>query len=213
MPLTTVLLADDHAIVAEGLAALLKAHFTLLGTVSDGRALLVAAGKLRPDVIVADISMPLLNGLDAVRQIRTTRPNAKIVILTMHAEPELAIEAFRAGALGYVLKTSAGEELITAIREAAQGRAYLSSLIAKDLIDILIEAKSPYAGEEGPLTARQREVLQLVAEGRTMKEVAAILNISQRTAESHKYEIMRVLGLETTAALVQYAIRNKLISV
>jgi DNA-binding NarL/FixJ family response regulator len=213
MPLTTVLLADDHVIVAEGLAALLKEHFTLLGTVSDGRALLSASAKLIPDVIVADISMPLLNGLDAVRQIRTTRPNAKIVILTMHVEPQLAIEAFRAGALGYVLKTSAGEELIAAIREAAQGRAYLSSLIAKDLIDILIEAKSPTPGEEGPLTARQREVLQLVAEGRTMKEVASILHISQRTAESHKYEIMRVLGLETTAALVQYAIRNKLISV
>ena len=212
MPATTVLLADDHTIVAEGLSALLRESFTLLGTVSDGRALLIAANELKPDVIVADISMPLLNGLDAVRQIRIERPNTKVVILTMHAEPELAVQAFRAGALGYVLKTSAGEELVSAIKEVAQGRAYLSSFIAKDLIDILMEAKVPEAAEKATLTARQREVLQLVAEGRTMKEVAALLNISQRTAESHKYEIMRVLGVETTAALVQYAIRNKIIA-
>jgi DNA-binding NarL/FixJ family response regulator len=213
MPQTTVLLADDHAIVAEGLAALLKTTFSLVGIVRDGRALLAAASELKPDVIVADISMPLLNGLDAVRQIKADRPTTKIVILTMHADPELAVQAFRAGALGYVLKTSAGEELVTAIKEAAQGRVYVSSLIAKDLIDILIEARNLPTSEHATLTTRQREVLQLVAEGRTMKEVASILNISQRTAESHKYEIMRVLGVDTTAALVQYAIRNKLISV
>ncbi|MGA8597382.1 MAG: response regulator transcription factor, partial [Bryobacteraceae bacterium] len=152
-----------------------------------------------------------LNGLDAVRQIKNDRPGAKIVILTMHAEPELAVEAFRAGALGYVLKASAGQELVAAIREASQGRVYLSSLIAKDLIDVLIEARSVSTAGQPMLTSRQREVLQLVAEGRTMKEVAAILNISQRTAESHKYEIMRVLGIDTTAALVQYAIRIKLV--
>jgi DNA-binding NarL/FixJ family response regulator len=212
MPLTTVLLADDHPVVAEGLASLLQASFTLLGTVSNGRALLTAAAELKPDVIVADISMPLLNGLDAVRQIRIDRPNTKVVILTMHAEPELAVQAFRAGALGFVLKTSAGDELVSAIKEVAEGRPFLSSLIAKDLIEILMEVKIPLAGAKASLTSRQREVLQLVAEGRTMKEVASILNISQRTAESHKYEIMRVLGAETTAALVQYAIRNKMIA-
>lgn len=211
MPATTVLLADDHAILTEALRSLLQTTFTLVGTVNDGRALVAAAQELKPDVIVADISMPLLNGLDAVRQIKKAGPITKIVILTMHAEPELAVEAFRAGALGYVLKASAGEELVAAIREAALGRVYLSSLIAKDLIDVLIEARSASAAGQATLTNRQREVLQLVAEGRTMKEVAAMLNISQRTAESHKYEIMRVLGVDTTAALVQYAIRIKLI--
>jgi DNA-binding NarL/FixJ family response regulator len=131
----------------------------------------------------------------------------------MHANPEMAVQCFRAGALGYVLKASAGEELVAAIREVAQGRAYLSSLIAKDLIDVFLEAKNPAPGDEGGLlTSRQRDVLQLVAEGRTMKEVASILNISQRTAESHKYEIMKTLGVNTTAALVQYAVKNHLIS-
>lgn len=211
MPATTVLLADDHAILTEALSSLLQTTFTLVGAVNDGRSLIAAAKELKPDVIVADISMPLLNGLDAVRQIKNDRPGAKIVILTMHAEPELAVEAFRAGALGYVLKASAGQELVAAIREASQGRVYLSSLIAKDLIDVLIEARSVSTAGQPMLTSRQREVLQLVAEGRTMKEVAAILNISQRTAESHKYEIMRVLGIDTTAALVQYAIRIKLV--
>jgi DNA-binding NarL/FixJ family response regulator len=212
MPLTTVLLADDHAMVTEGLTALLKSKFSLVGAVRDGQALLRAAQELKPDVVVADISMPVLNGLDAIRKIKSSRPSTAIVVLTMHAEAELAVQAFRAGALGYVLKTSAGEDLVTAIQEAAQGRVYLSPLITKDLIDIVTEAKKTVISEEGSLTARQREVLQLVAEGRTMKEVASILNISQRTAESHKYEIMRILGVDTTAGLVQYAIRNKLIS-
>jgi DNA-binding NarL/FixJ family response regulator len=211
MAMIRVLLADDHAMVAEGLSALLKDSFTLLGTVSDGRALLAAAAELRPDVIVADISMPLLNGLDAIRQIRSKQPGAKIVVLTMHSESELAVEAFRAGASAYVLKTCAGEELVLAIREVAQGRAYVSSLITKGLIGILMEAKKPSTAAEATLTPRQREVLQLIAEGRTMKETASILNISQRTAESHKYEMMRLLGVETTAALVQYAIRLKLV--
>jgi DNA-binding NarL/FixJ family response regulator len=212
MPVTSVLLADDHLIVAEGIAAILKANFQLVGMVGDGRALLNAVNELKPDVVVADISMPLLNGLDAVRQIKLSKPHIKIVILTMHNEPEMAVESFRAGALGYVLKMSAGEELVTAIREVAQGRAYLSSLIAKDMIDIFLEARNPASNQGDTLTARQREVLQLVAEGKTMKEVAAILNISQRTAESHKYEIMRALGITSTAALVQYAIKNRLIS-
>jgi DNA-binding NarL/FixJ family response regulator len=211
MATVSVLLADDHAMVAEGLSALLKDSFTLIGTVPDGRALLAAAAELRPDVIVADISMPLLNGLDAIRQIRSKQPGAKIVVLTMHAESELAVEAFRAGASAYVLKTCAGEELVFAIREVSQGRFYVSSSIAKDFIGILIEARKPATPGNATLTARQREVLQLVAEGRTMKETASILNISQRTAESHKYEIMRLLGVETTAALVQYAIRLKLV--
>ena len=206
-----VLLADDHAVVAQGLESLLKKSFDLLGVVHDGHALVDAAEKLRPDVIVTDISMPGLNGLDAIRQIRAHRPATKIVVLTMHRDTQLAVEAFRAGASGYVLKVSPAEELIRAIAEVAEGRGYVTSLLAKDLITILLEARGQLAGG-APLTPRQREVLQLVAEGRTMKEVASILNISPRTAESHKYEIMQVLGVETTAALIQYAIRLKLVA-
>ncbi len=204
------MIADDHAVVAEGLQALLRDTFDLVGTVHDGRALLDAVEQLRPDVIVTDISMPLLNGLDAIRRIRARNADAKVVVLTMHRETELAADAFRAGASGYLLKVSPGEELIMAIRHAAQGRAYVTSLLAKDLITLLIEAgKAPAAGGS-PLTPRQREVLQLIAEGRTMKEVAGILHISPRTAESHKYEIMQALGVKTTADLIQYAIRTKM---
>lgn len=215
MALVTVLLADDHTIFVEGLRALLKDRFDLVGVVHDGRALLESVASLRPEVVVTDISMPMLNGLDAVRQIKKFRPQTKVVILTMHAEAHLAAESFRAGVLGYVLKTSPGEELIAAIEEAAKGRAYLTPLIAKDLISILIEAKTPEGAEvrESPITARQREVLQLIAEGRTMKEVASILKISPRTAESHKYEMMDALGVSTTAELIQHAIRLKLVLV
>jgi len=213
MPKTRVLLAEDHTVVAEGLQALLKDSFELVGVVHDGRALLEAAEKLRPDVILTDISMPLLNGLDAIRQIRSHRPDAKIIVLTMHRETSLAAEAFRAGVSGYLLKISPGEELINAIREVAQGRSYVTTLLAKDLITLLLESGSPTRGAGMPITPRQREVLQLIAEGRTMKEVASILNISPRTAESHKYEIMQAIGVQTVAELVQHAIRLKLIVV
>ena len=209
---TKVLLADDHTIVAQGLQLLLKDSFNLVGTVRDGRALLEAAARLKPDVIIADISMPLLNGLDAVRQLKSNGIEAKVIILTMHADPHLAADAFRAGASGFVLKDSAGEELIQAIREILQGRAYLTPLIAKDMITVLMEAKGE-GGSEAKLTSRQREVLQLIAEGRTMKEVAGVLNISARTAETHKYEMMSVLGVRTTAELIQCAIRLRLVSI
>jgi len=212
MPKIRVLLADDHAVVAQALELLLKDTFDLAAVVHDGRALLEAAARLRPDVIVTDLSMPLLNGIDAIRQIRASQPDTKVLILTMHGETQLAVNAFRAGASGYVLKVSPSEELITAIKQVAQGRAYVTPLLAKGVIEILIEAG--HAGKEAkdPLTSRQREVLQLIAEGRTMKEVAAILHISPRTAESHKYEIMQALGVDTTAALVQYALREKLVT-
>lgn len=211
MPRTKVLLADDHAVVAQGLSALLEDTFDLAGVVHDGRALVEAVDTLHPDVVVTDISMPLLNGLDAVRQIRLRHPQVKVIILTMHRETQLAVDAFRAGASGYMLKVSPGEELITAIEQVALGRAYVTTLLSKDLITLLLEAgnESP---SENPLTPRQREILQLVAEGRTMKEVASILDISPRTAESHKYEIMKVLGVDSTAALIQYAIRLKLVA-
>jgi len=210
MPRTKVLLADDHTVVAEGLQSLLKDTFDLVGVVHDGRALVEAVEKLRPDVVVTDISMPLLNGLDAIQQIRARHPDTRIIVLTMHGETQLAVDAFRKGASGYLLKVSPGEELITAITQVAQGRSYITLLLAKDLITVLLEARGEDKGDT-PLTPRQREVLQLVAEGRTMKEVAAILHISPRTAESHKYEIMQTLGVENTAQLVQYAIRLKLI--
>jgi DNA-binding NarL/FixJ family response regulator len=211
MPMIKVLLAEDHTVVAEGLRALLKDSFELVGMVHDGRALLDAVEELHPDVIVTDISMPLLNGLDAVKQIRARRPSARIIVLTMHSDTQLAADAFRAGVSGYLLKISPGEELINAIREVALGRSYVTTLLAKDLITLLIEAGAAPNEGGSPLTPRQREVIQLIAEGRTMKEAAAILHMSPRTAESHKYEIMHALGVKTTAELVQYAIRMKLV--
>ena len=212
MPVPKVLLADDHKIVAQGLESLLKDSFNFVGTVTDGRALLEAAIRLKPDVVVTDISMPLLNGLDAVRQFRSNGVDAKVVFLTMHADANLAAEAFRAGGSAFLLKQSAGDELVQAIREILQGRAYLTPLIAKDMINVLMEAREEKT-EESKLTPRQREVLQLIAEGKTMKEVASILNISARTAETHKYEMMQVIGVKTTAELIQHAIRLRLVNI
>jgi DNA-binding NarL/FixJ family response regulator len=212
MARTRVLLADDHEIVAEGLELILKASFELVGTVFNGRDLLEAAGKLKPDVIVVDISMPLLNGLDATRQLKSDGVEAKVIVLTMHADATLAAEAFKAGASGFLLKRAAGEELIKAINEVTQGRVYLTPLVTKDTINFLIEAKDRGSGDEVKLTRRQREVLQLIAEGRTMKEIASILNISARTAETHKYQMMQALGLQTTAELIQRAIKLGLVS-
>jgi DNA-binding NarL/FixJ family response regulator len=211
MARTTVLLGEDHTVVAEGLNALLKDAFELAGTAHDGRELVRMAEELRPDIIVTDLSMPLLNGLEAIRQIKARNPNTKFVVLTMHRDTQMAVEAIRAGATGYMLKVSPSEELITAIREVARGRMYVTTLLSKDLITLLLEAGNKPESDGPRLTARQREVLQLVAEGRTMKEVAAALKISPRTAESHKYDIMQALGVETTAELIQYAVRNKLI--
>src|SRR5260370_3471428 len=211
MPKTRVVLADDHAVVAHGLRELLKDIFDLVGVVHEGRALLEAADTLQPDVVVTDISMPLLNGLDAIRQIRARHSNIKFIVLTMHADTQTAVSAFRAGARGYVLKVAPEEEFIAAIEQVARGLTYLSPLVAGDVIDVLIEAASQEQDSGSRLTGRQREVLQLIAEGRTMKEVASILSISPRTAESHKYEIMQVLGVENTAGLVHSAVRTKLI--
>lgn len=213
VPRIRVLLADDHAIVAQGIELLLKDSFELVGMVFDGRALLQAAVQLKPDVIVTDISMPLLNGLDAIRQLKKEGIDAKVVVLTMHPDVTLATQAFRAGASGFVLKVSAGEELIEAIHEIVCGRQYLTPLVSKDMISILLEAKNHGANDPFKLTPRQREVLQLIAEGRTMKEVAGILDISARTAETHKYEMMQVLGIQTTAELIQYAIKLGLVAI
>lgn len=205
-----VLLADDHAIVSQGLEALLQESFELVGSVRDGRALVASVAEFKPDVAVTDISMPGLNGLEAIRQIKKFRPTTKIVALTMHSEPTLVAEALKAGASGYVLKSSAVEELERAIREVMLGRTYVTSLIAKDVFAVLMEV----SGAENPepqLTARQREVLQLIGEGRTMKEIAATLNISPRTAESHKYDMMHALGCKTTADLIRHAVKLRLV--
>jgi len=211
-PKIRVLLADDHILIVEGVKALIEDTFDLVAVVHDGRALVEAAKRHRPDVVVTDMSMPLMNGLEAIRQIIAFDPRLKIVVLTMHRDIQLASDAFRAGACGYLLKVSPGEELIAAITDAARGRSYVTSLLGRDAIALKLATASSGKADGSPLTGRQREVLQLVAEGKTMKEVASILDISPRTAESHKYEIMQVLGLQTTAELVQYAMKSKLLA-
>jgi DNA-binding NarL/FixJ family response regulator len=204
-----VLLADDHTMVAQGLASLLREDFDLVGTVGDGKALIDAAQRLRPDVIVADISMPLMDGLEALRRLKVACLDARVIFLTMHADAQLATEALRAGASGYVLKHSAGEELITAIQEVLQGRTYLTPLIVQDVITTLMASEKQATVT---LTPRQIEVLRLIAEGRRMKEIAATLQLSTRTVETYKYDIMRSLGMQSTAELVRYAIHLGLVA-
>ena len=202
----TLLLADDHVIVADGLRSLLKDEFDLVGSVSDGVALVDAANRLRPDVVVTDLAMPGLGALDVLRELAMLGIHSRVIVLTMHADAHLATEAFRLGAWGYVLKNSAGEELITAIRKVLSGRAYLTPLITKDVMAAISTAAS--TNQAARPTLRQRQVLRLIAEGKRMKEIAAILRLSPRTVESHKYEMMQALGVRSTAELIQYAIRN-----
>ena len=208
-----ILLADDHKIVLEGLKSLLEPEFELVGTVEDGRALVAQAAKLRPDVIVADISMPGLNGIEAVRKIKKTDESVKVVFLTMHPDPTYAAGAFDAGASGFVLKHSASSELITAIKEAIRGRTYITPLIAGDLIRTYQGKDSPATPFVAELSSRQKEILQLLAEGKSAKEIGSILNISARTVEFHKYRIMEQLNIKSSAELVQYAIKHGLTSV
>ncbi len=207
-----VLLADDHKIVAAGLKGILEPEFELVGTVQDGRALLKAAQELRPDVIVVDISMPLLNGIEAVRQLKKANDRAKVVFLTMHPDVTYASRAFEAGASGYVLKHSAPAELVTAIREALQGRTYVTPMIAGELMRSYQDGSGKRKDPIRTLTPRQREVLQLLAEGHSAKDAAAILGISPRTAEFHKYRMMRELGIRTNAELMQYAIKHGVVA-
>ena len=209
MSRTRILIADDHKMFAQGLQSLLEDEFDLVGTVGDGLALVEAVKQLNPDVVLVDISMPILNGLDAVRRLREEGVPAKVIFLTMHADDRLLAEAFRCGGLGYVLKQSAGEDLIVAIKEALLGRKYVTPLIATEWAETL--TRQVDQTQKVSLTPRQREVLQLVIEGCTMKEVATRLGISTRTAESHKYEMMEALGVETTADLIQYALKLGLI--
>jgi DNA-binding NarL/FixJ family response regulator len=207
-----VLLADDHRIIMEGLKTLLEPEFELVGMVEDGRALLDAAERLKPDVIVADISMPLLNGIEAVRQLKKARGDLKVVILTMHSDPAYAATALDAGASGYVLKHSAASELITAIHAALQGKTYITPLIAGDLVRHYQEPSGQQRDIGSSLTQRQREVLQLLAEGRPLKEIATTLNISSRTVEFHKYQMMEELGIKSSAELVRFAVRNRIVA-
>jgi DNA-binding NarL/FixJ family response regulator len=208
-----VLLADDHQIVLEGLKSLLGGEFEVVGSVEDGRALVDQAATLHPDVIVADISMPQLNGIEAARQIKKTDKDIKIVFLTMHPDATYAANAFEAGASGFVLKHSAPSELITAIHEAMKGRTYVTPLIAGDLIRTYQEGGSPEKDLFKKISPRQREILQLLAEGKSGKEIASILNISARTVEFHKYRMMEQLNIKTSAELVQYAVKHGIISV
>ena len=211
MSRTRVLLADDHTLITAALRKLLEGEFEVVGSVEDGRALLNAAIDLRADVVVLDIGLPLLNGLDAGQQLRERHPEIKIVYLTQNRDPNLAAEAFRRKASGYLLKNSAASELSLAIREAVRGRSYVSPLIAKAMMECMLNRGPGAEGLPG-LTPRQREVLQLLAEGKSMKEVAAILNITTRTVEFHKYRVMELLSLKTNAELVQYAVRQGIVS-
>lgn len=203
-----VLVADDHRMVAEGLRSLLEPEFELVGIVEDGRAMLEAVEKLKPDVVVVDVSMPLLNGIDAVRQLKKKQKDIAVVFLTMHLDVAYAASAFEVGASGYVLKHSAPSELVTAIHSALKGRTYITPMLAGELLQFHKRKPQDEGGRLTPLTPRQREVLQLLAEGRSAKEVAAILQISTRTVEFHKYTIMENFGLRSTADLVRFALEH-----
>jgi len=203
-----ILMADDHLILLEAFKALLEQAFEIVGTVTDGRTLLEEFARLNPDVVLLDIAMPLLNGLDAGRQIKAQRRSVKLIYLTMNPDPDLASEALRLGASGYVLKSSAVQELKQAIEEALRGRSYITPLITRDVVGSLIQQRS--ARHE--LTVRQREVLQLLAEGKSMKEVGAILDLTPRTVAFHKYKMMEQLRLKTSAELVKFAVQQGMVA-
>jgi len=206
-----VLLADDHLLVAEALTSLLTPEFDLVGVVEDGRALVEAAGKLQPDVIVADVSMPHLNGIDALAQLRQGGDRTPVVFLTMHRDVTFARRALDAGASGFVLKHSASVELVTAIRAALQGKTYLTPQLAGEVLEAMKEGSEQAGDPVASLTPRQREVLQLLAEGRSAKEIAASLGISARTVEFHKYQMMETLDLHTNAELIHFALKHGLV--
>lgn len=199
----TVLIADDHALVAEGIGKLLEQHFTLIGNVETGAALVAAARELQPDLILADISLGDVSGLEAARQIKAERPDARIVFMTQHKETQYVREALRLGASGYVVKQSAASDLVTALHDAFAGRVYLSSSVSTQAL---------LASDDGdPLTPRQRDVLRLVAEGHSAKQIAGILSISTKTVEFHKAAVMERLGVRSTAQLTRYAMEHHLV--
>jgi DNA-binding NarL/FixJ family response regulator len=206
-----VLLADDHRLLREAFSRLIESECDVVGGVEDGRAVLTEAVRLQPDIVVMDVAMPLLNGLDATRQLRKSMPKVKVIVLTMSEDPDIATEAFRVGASGFLLKNSAASELLLAIREVARGRSYITPLATQGLVENLLHpAETP--AKTADLSDRQREVLQLLAEGRTMKEIARLLKITPRTVAFHKYAMMEQLGATSNADLVLAAIRQHLIS-
>ena len=204
-----VLLADDHRMVAEGLKGLLAEEFELVGIVEDGRAMVAAASKLRPDLIVADISMPQLNGIDAMAPLKQDNPDVRVVFLTMHRDAAYARRALEAGASGFVLKHSAPAELVLAVHAALQGRTFITPDLAAE---VFRTAKEKDADPLAALTPRQREILQLLAEGKSAKEIAGALSLSARTVEFHKYTLMDTLGMENSAELIRFAIKHGLIT-
>jgi DNA-binding NarL/FixJ family response regulator len=208
---STVLLADDHSIVIEGLRRVLEPAFTVVGAVPDGRTLVAATEALQPDVVVADVSMPVLNGIEAARQIRQTNQRVKIVFFTMHSDVVYASEALQAGGSAYVLKSSAGTEILTAIRQALSGRIYVTAALDRRSLDAQMHRDRGSRPGADHLPLRQREVLQMAAEGRSTKEIASTLDISPRTVEFHRYQAMKSLGLHTIAELVQYAIKHRIV--
>jgi DNA-binding NarL/FixJ family response regulator len=207
-----VLLADDHLMLLDALKGLLEPAYSVVGLVLEGRALLKAADRLRPDVVVLDIAMPHLNGLDAGRQLKKKMPGVKLIFLTMNEDPYMVGEAFRAGASAFLLKQAAGLELTDAIAKVLKGGTYVTPSAAKGQTNISL--REPQDRDHAPEpTSRQREVIQLLAEGRSMKEAAHILNITVRTIAAHKYSVMDLLQIETNAELVQYAVKHGIISV
>jgi DNA-binding NarL/FixJ family response regulator len=205
-----VVVVDDHTLLAEACQRLLEPDFDVVGTYSDPRAFLADFLRLRADVVVLDVAMPLMNGLDTTRELRRLNPNVRVIILTMNEDPDIAAEAFRAGACGYVLKRSSVAELTLAVSEVLKHRYYLTPLLTRDLVDALVhdpQVRRPLY----QLTSRPREVLQLLVEGRSMKEVAAVLHVSARTVAFHKYRMMEQLQIDSTAALIQFAVREGLV--
>jgi DNA-binding NarL/FixJ family response regulator len=206
-----VLLADDHRVVAEGLKSILSAEFDVAGVVEDGRAMIVAAKALRPDVIVSDITMPELNGIEALEELKKHDPNVRVIFLTMHRNVVYARRALQAGACGFVLKQSAPEELIMAVRAALDGRLFITPLLAGELLDATRRGPRQTTDQLASLTLRQREILRLLAEGLSAKQIAAKLGISHRTVEFHKYKMMESLGVKTNAEVIQFAIKHGLV--
>ena len=211
MKLQRILLADDHRLLVEAFRALLEPHYEVVGTVSDGRALLETAPLLRPDVVVLDIAMPLLNGLDAGRQLKEKMPKVKLVFLTMNQDPDLATKAMEAGASAYLLKSSAGSELFHAIKEALKGRFYITKQIARGMQESFMRDPRPRERAK-VLSSRQREVIQLLAEGKSMKEAGDVLSLKPRTVAFHKYRVMEEMGFKSTADLIQFAVRNNIVA-
>lgn len=208
---TRVILADDHTLMLEALKNLLESEFEVVGTFGDGRALVEGAPKLRPDVIILDIGMPLMNGLNAGQRLKQLMPNVKLIYVTMNQDPDVAGEAFRLGANGYLLKTSAVKELVKAIRQVVRGTNYVTSLMTEDVVGSFTKHFKNLKST-AHLTLRQKEVLQLLAEGRSMKEAAFILHVSPRTVAFHKYTMMEHLNIKTSAELVQYAMNTQVLT-